>query len=113
MTSETDKRSALVAGVACLAVSAPLLMHGLGAITLKAEDGDAPRAIIAMAGAVFAAGGLMAVLQARAPASKLGGAFSALAAAVVAGGLAAIGGWIAFFPGERAFTLGGAPAPGM
>src|SRR5215510_10634900 len=121
--SQTDTpadKSTIACGLLTVAMGAFLALQTSGLVNVGTRtEGDAPTWIGVCAGLIFIAGGLAVVLQSL-PFAKFaaGGDFSAdtptwvrsvtLALVLtIVGGLAAIGGWVAFGPGTRHFQVVG------
>jgi len=120
--SQTDTpadKSTIACGLLTVAMGAFLALQTSGLVNVGARpEGDAPAWLGVCAGLVFIAGGLAVVLQSLPFAKFARGDFSAdtptwvrsimLALVLtIVGGLAAIGAWVAFGPGERHFHVVG------
>jgi len=113
----TDK-STIACGVVTAAMGVFLVLQTSGLLGLATRPDDAPAWIGACAGLIFIAGGIAVVLQSLPFARITRGEISAgtplwvhslmLALSLtIVGGLAAIGAWVAFGPGERHFRFVG------
>jgi len=119
-TNTPADKSTIACGLLTVAMGAFLALQTSGLVNVGARpDGDAPSWVGVCAGLIFIAGGVAVVLQSL-PFAKFvaGGNFSAdtptwvrsvtLALVLtIVGGLAAIGGWVAFGPGPRHFHVVG------
>jgi len=95
-----DALGTIASGGFAALMGAWCVLMGAGVIHTDAPA-EAPRWVIMVAGGLFVAGGVAAALTTAS--GRIAKAIvGALAMAIVAG-FAAIGGWIAFGPGERAF----------
>ena len=79
-----------------------ILALAMGWLPIDPTRLEAPRWVIACAGAMFIAGGLAPL----AAALRFPGWATRLAGLCAAAGLAAVFNWVAFFPGERHFSGG-------
>jgi hypothetical protein len=113
----TDK-STIACGLVTAVMGVFLVLQTSGLLGLATRSDDAPAWIGVCAGAIFIAGGIAVVLQSLPFARITRGDVSAgtplwvrslmLALSLtIVGGLAAIGGWVAFGPGERRFQFVG------
>ena len=93
---------ALFMGLLCLVIAALILAGAAGLLPAHPEaHEEAPRWVVACIGLVFLAGGLVPINAAFALPNWL----NQLVGITVTAGLALVFNWVAFFPGERHFTM--------
>jgi hypothetical protein len=118
MDQPKPDRSMIVWGLACLMGGIAMILASVGVIPFEPRAGEAPLWVLTLCGSAFALAGLCVALQAIGHASRSTGelppgapfwmraAQSALGLGA-AGLVALIGSWVAFGPGERAFSIAG------
>jgi hypothetical protein len=93
---------ALFMGLLCLVIAAVILAGAAGLLPARpTAHEEAPRWVVACVGLVFLAGGLVPINAAFALPNWL----NQLVGITVTAGLALVFNWVAFFPGERHFSM--------